>query len=163
MENLFTNDAPEGVPVELVLDSLWRWKDTTLAEAYPPAEYTVVYSFTNTTSGETFDVSAANVNDVHEVSHAPSESDTNDDGDAFYTVTVTQVSSGNSVTLNGEYIKLSLKNPTLGYNFRVLAAIRATIEKTASKEQLQYSVSGVQLMRRQPSELMKLEKNSLDV
>lgn len=155
MGNLFTDDAPEGVPEKLTLDTFWRWIETDLSQDYPTASYTLSYEIFNPVSGNNVTITATKVDGVHTI-----EADAPDieSGTCEYKTLMTRDVDSKVVQVSAGYTKLGSKTPEKSYNVQVLEAVRAAIAKTATKTQMQYSVNGMQVSQRSPKQLLDLEK-----
>lgn len=155
--NIFDN-APTTLPEKLITGDSWFWTEDTLSVSYPPVEYTLVYLFSNLDDGTSFTITPDKVDGNYQVTELDTDTLNYTDGKYNVTTQMTRLSDGLKASLYSKIIKLVPSSLEQSYNQRVLTAIRATLEKTASKEQMQYSISGMQLIRRSPEQLMKLEQ-----
>lgn len=155
--NVF-DSLPETLPDKLIAGDDWFWTETSLSDTYPPADYTLKYEYSNLDDGTNGTLTMVDDNGLHKFTETKANTVNFTTGKYNFSTTVTRISDQLSVTLNGKIVKLVPTSLEQSYNQRVLLAIRATIEKTATKEQMQYSVSGMQLIRRSPEQLLKLEQ-----
>jgi len=162
MSNLFdSTNYPEGVPPLLVAGDTWLWKRTDLTD-YATASYALTYTFRLEGTGATsIAVTASESGDEYLVEVAAATT-------AGYTVGVYQWQE--YITRSSDSARLTLSEGTCevvanrsaattdprSHAQKVLAAIEAVIEGTASKELASYTVDGVAISRRSIDELMRM-------
>lgn len=164
MENKFdTDNYPSREPDELYVGARWAWKRPDITSAYPTATYTLKYRFSRLTStGTVLSITAAKTGSEHvvEVSQTVTGGYTADE--YYWQAVVIRDSDSEEVVVDEGFWTLindlDTDVDTRSHNYKVLVAIRATIEGTASKEQTSYSIAGRSLSRRSPEELMALER-----
>lgn len=155
--NVF-DELPVTLPDKLTAGDDWFWTEESLSDTYPPAEYTLQYNYLNLDTGEGGDLTATVDGVLHKFVTAKVDTELFTDGTYSFSTLVVRKTDQLTVTLNSKIIKIVPSTPEQSYNQKVLLAIRATIQKTATKEQMQYSISGMQLIRRSPEQLLKLEQ-----
>jgi hypothetical protein len=155
--NVF-DELPVTLPDKLIAGNDWFWTEESLSDTYPPAEYILKYEYSNLNDGVTGEIVGVDSSGLHKFTTAKAVTVDYSSGEYSFSTVVTRISDQLSVTLNSKIIKIVPSTPEQSYNQKVLLAIRATIEKTATKEQMQYSISGMQLIRRSPEQLLKLEQ-----
>jgi len=162
MSNLFdSTNYPEGVPPLLVAGDTWLWKRTDLTD-YATASYALTYTFRLEGTGSTsIAVTASESGDEYRVEVAAATT-------AGYTVGVYQWQE--YITRSSDSARLTLSEGTCevvanraaattdprSHAQKVLAAIEAVIEGTASKELASYTVDGIAINRRSIDELMRM-------
>lgn len=165
MQNQFDSTAyPDAVPAELTAGARWAWKRSDITAAYPTATYTLSFRLFEMASPNTQQtITAAKVSSAHVVTVPVAETaGAYVAGDYSWQAIVTRDSDGEQVQVDQGFVKIlpdvSGAATTASWAYRVLAAIRATIEGTASKEQSAYSIGGRSLSLRTMAELLDMEK-----
>lgn len=159
--NLF-DDIPDSEPSELTAGDLWAWTRSDLTADYPPASYTLKYVFFSQSSTLTkFEFTASKVDDTHKVNIAGTTTKGYKAGDYQYQIQIIRDSDSELVTVGEGFFKVlpaltSATGDIRSHARKVLDAINATIEKTATKEQQSYTVAGRSLARRSIDELLTL-------
>lgn len=157
MKNLFDAESyPTEEPSELVAGGRWVWTRPDVTEAYPTAQYTLVYTLALMSAPHTsHTVTAAKVGGAHVVEVAS----TIGYAAGEYTVTASVRRDSDSATVIIGTSLLTVKAAgALSYNYRVLQAINATIEGTANNDQLRVEIAGRALWKRPMEELLMLQK-----
>lgn len=163
MKNLFDSDNyPDVEPEELVSGERWAWKRSEITDAYPTASYTLKYRFSLQKSPfTTFTITASKTNSEHVIEVAQADTVQKTPGEHLWQAVVVRDSDSEEVTVGQGFITLVPEytgtDDTRSWTYRVLIAIRATIEGTASSDQESYSINGRSLSRRSLEELMALE------
>ena len=165
MKNLFESDNyPDREPQELAAGTRWAWKRSDITETYPTATYTLRYDFYLISDVETrFQITASKVSSAHLVEVVKATTTKFKAGKYKYDVTIIRDSDSEEIVIEQGLLNvLPDKSVDSGdirtHNQRVLDAINATIEKTATKEQASYSVAGRSLSRRSITELLELKR-----
>lgn len=159
MNNLFdSNNYSDSVPSELVAGALFAWKRPDISTAYPPELYTLSFRLSLLASPYTKEmITADKVDDAHVV--AESSTGAYAAGEYRWFAVVTRDSDSAAIQVDEGVLKIRpASGEDTGHVYRTLTAIRATIEGTASNEQLRVEIGGRVLEYRSPSELMALEK-----
>jgi hypothetical protein len=164
MSTLFdSTNYPEGVPSILVAGDAWLWKRTDLTD-YATASYALTYTFRLEGTGATsIAVTASESGDEYRVEVAAATT-------AAYTVGVYQWQE--YITRSSDSARLTLSEGTCevvanrsaattdprSHAQKVLTAIEAVIEGTASKELASYTVDGIAINRRSIEELTRMRE-----
>jgi hypothetical protein len=165
MNNLFDSaNYPDAVPAELTAGARWVWTRSDITAAYPTADYTLKFRFCFLASPYTEStITAGKVDSAHVVEESQSATGSYLVGDHTWQAVIVRDSDDEEIIVDRGFFKVL---PNLGdspaeassWVYQVLAAIRATILGTASKEQASYSIGGRSLSLRTISELMELEQ-----
>jgi hypothetical protein len=159
MNNLFDSENyAEKVPDELTAGALFAWTRPDITAAYPTALYTLSFRFTLLASPYTEEtITAGKVSGAHVVTESDTGSYTA--GEYRWFAIVTRDSDSATVQVDEGLVTIRPSSgQDNGHVYRTLMAIRATIEGTASNEQLRVEIGGRVLEYRSPNELMALEK-----
>lgn len=164
MSNLFdSTNYPEGVPSILVIGDTWLWRRTDLTD-YATASYALSYVFRLEGTGSTsIAVTATESGPDYLVEVAAATT-------AGYTAGVYQWQE--YITRSSDSARLTLSEGTCevvanrsaattdprSHAQKVLTAIEAVIEGTASKELASYTVDGVAISRRPIDELLRMRE-----
>jgi hypothetical protein len=154
---------PETVPDDLTIGSRWAWKNTGITEVYPTTLYTLRFVFSLQESTQTpISITAAKTDSAHIVEVGQSTTSTYSNGLYLWNSIIIRDSDSEEVVIgegftNFGYDLTALTGDSRSHNYKVLQAINATIEKTATKEQESYSIAGRSLSRRSITELMMLK------
>jgi hypothetical protein len=160
MVNRFDSaNYPETEPANLVIGELWAWKRPDLAGTYDPSLYTATYisnkessdvaSFTISATGSDFTVSEADTSAI-----CP-------EGRYRWELVITQISDSAKVGVARGYWDV-LPDLTTGptdnrsHARKVLDAVEAVIEGSATKEQSSISIAGRSLALRTYDELRQI-------
>jgi hypothetical protein len=161
MKNLFeSGNVPEGIPDELTVGDLWAWKRSDISDVYPTDSFTLIYALNCLVSNASREeLTALKVDGVHVVQVAGDVTSRLAAGMYKYSVCVSRDSDSAKLTIASGYIKLIASSGDVrSHERKVLDAINATIEKTATKEQQSYSIAGRSISRRSVTELLELRK-----
>lgn len=161
MDNLFDiTNYPDSEPPTLTAGERWAWKRSDITNAYPTALYTLRYQFIQQDSvAASFIVTAAKTDAQHVVTVPIATTAEYSPGVYEWQAIVVRDSDSQEVVVSRGYLDVkTLTGDTRSWTYRVLVAIRATIEGTATKEDSSYSIAGRSLSRRSISELLELEK-----
>lgn len=164
MSNLFDSaNYPDGVPAKLVAGNRWAWTASDLTADYPTASYTLVYRLSlQTAAGTVVSITASKVSSAHVVEVASATTAAYTSGDYFWQAVIVRDSDSQEITVDSGLVnvapKLAGTPDTRSHAYKVLMAIRACIEGTATREDKSYSVAGRSLERRPLSELLELEQ-----
>ena len=146
--NLFDSDNyPTQEPTELTIGDRWTWKRTDLGTDYPPASYALSYAFRRETDGvASIDITASESGSdyIVEVGQATTAAFT--EGRWHYQVYITRSSDSERVTIGDGWVivypdRASQTTDPVTHAKKMLNAIRATLEKKATKDQLSYTIS----------------------
>ena len=165
MENVFdSSNYPDAVPSSLTAGSRWAWTRSDITSVYPTASYTLKFRFSLLADPFTdYSVTASKVSSAHVVEVATSVTSGYAAGDYDWFAIIVRDSDSEEVTVDRGSVTIqpdmgAAPGDTRSWVLRVLTAIRATIEGTASKEQSGYSIGGRSLSLRTPGELLELER-----
>ena len=159
MNNLFdTANYPDQVPAELVAGTVFSWKRSDITSAYPTADYTLRFRLVSLEAPYAEEtITAAKTDGAHVV--IESATGAYADGEYRWFANVTRDSDGATVKVDEGLLTVRpASGQDNGHVYRTLMAIRATIEGTASQEQVRIEIGGRVLENRSPSELMALER-----
>lgn len=153
-------DIPTKEPIAAVAGTTWKWKRTDLTEHYPASGgWTLDYALRGP---GVINVTASADGDNFLVSLAAATTKDYKVGDYWWTARVKkgaeefEVGSGRlKITIN---LAASSADTYDGRSHakKVLDAIEAVLEKTATREQEQYQIAGRALILRKPEELLVL-------
>lgn len=165
MENVFdTANYPDAVPSTLTAGSRWAWTRSDITSAYPTSLYTLKFRLSLLADPYTdYSITAGKVSGAHVVEVATSVTSGYAAGDYDWFAIIVRDSDSEEVTVDRGSVTIqpdmgAAPGDTRSWVLRVLTAIRATIEGTASKEQSGYSIGGRSLTLRTPGELLELEQ-----
>jgi hypothetical protein len=159
MKNLFDSGNYAGnVPDELTAGALFAWTRPDITAAYPTELYTLSFRFTLLASPYAEEsITAGKVNNAHVVSHTDTAGYAA--GDYRWYAVVTRDDDSAKIQVDEGLVTIRpASGVDNGHVYRTLMAIRATIEGTASNEQLRVDIGGRVLEYRSPNELMALER-----
>lgn len=166
MQNQFSvENYPDQVPSELTAGARWAWTRSDITDAYPTSAYTLSFRFTELASPYTQQtITAGKVTSAHVVEVAIADTaGAYVAGDYSWQAIITRDSDDEQALVDQGIVKIlpdiTGAGATSSWVYRVLTAIRATIEGTASKEQSAYSIGGRSLSLRSVAELLELEKD----
>jgi len=158
MINVFDRaNYPAREPDTASAGDRWVWRRDDLASAYPIADYELFYRFTSQSDSD--DVQEAFAIEADETYYIEIESG---DSEIFSAETyaweavIIRSSDATEAVVDRGYLDVSATS-TSSHTLRVLNAIRATIEGTASEEHERVEIAGRALWRRSISELTELE------
>lgn len=160
MENKFDSSAyPTSEPQSLVTGDFWTWTRPDISATYPVDTFTLKYRFTSLTDVQTqVTITAKKIDDAHVVEASSNDNEKISSGMNRVSVCITRDSDSAEITIDEFDIDIKSKSGDMrSHALKVLDAINATIEKTATKEQASYSVAGRSLSRRSITELLELK------
>ena len=164
MSNLFDSENyPGRVPQTLTVGDIWNWKREDIVSDYPPASYTLTYSFRLLSSAATEIALSGSVITESATAYTISVPDSTTVGYTKGDYTWQEyISNGTDrIVLNTGFVTLE---PNLdadtsdprSFWAKVLDAIEATIENRASIDQSSMSIAGRSLSRMTIDELLTL-------
>ena len=159
MRNLFDSENyPDAVPEELIAGSFFAWTRQDIAEAYPVAEYTLAFRFTGLESPiAEQELTAVKTGGQHVI--ATSETGAFQAGEYRWFAVVTRDSDSASVTVEEGLVTIrAADGDDSTHTYRVLKAIQATLEGTATQEQSRIEIGGRVLENRSVTDLLALER-----
>lgn len=166
MQNLFDSaNYPDSEPEQLTAGSRWAWTRSEITAVYPTASYTLKYRFSLLESPYTDrEITAGKTGDVHTIEEASADTAVYTPGDYIWQAVIVRDSDSEEIPLSDGLVKMtadlgSTPGNTASWVYRVLSAVRATIEGTATQEQASYAIAGRSLARRTPAELLELERD----
>lgn len=158
MKNLF-NEILEQVPEKLTAGYQWAWKRADISSTYPTDTYSLKYVFTAMFASATHVFTTQKVNGVH-IATVSSVDSAIAAGDYRWQAVIIRDSDSVEVVADEGFIEVAEKEgATSNHVYKVLLAIRATIEGIATEEQQSYSIAGRSLSRYTHTELVMLEKD----
>lgn len=164
MSNLFDSENyPGRVPQTLTVGDIWNWKREDIVSDYPPASYTLTYSFRLLSSAATEIALSGSVITESATAYTISVPDSTTVGytKGDYTWQEYISNATDRIVLNTGFVTLE---PNLdadtsdprSYWAKVLDAIEATIENRASIDQSSMAIAGRSLSRIPIDELLTL-------
>jgi hypothetical protein len=166
LSNLFDNAAyPDGVPAKLVAGNRWAWTASALTADYPTASYTLKYRLSlQSEGGGVVTIAAGKVSSAHVVEVGSTTSKTYQPGDYFWQAIIIRDSDDEEVTVDSGMTHVAPNfgdepGDTRSHTYKVLMAIRACIEGSATREDESYTIAGRSLARRSLKDLMELEQS----
>ncbi len=164
MSNLFDSENyPGRVPQTLTVGDIWNWKREDIVSDYPPASYTLTYSFRLLSSAATEIALTSSVITESATAYTISVPDSTTVGytKGDYTWQEYISNATDRIVLNTGFVTLE---PNLdadtsdprSFWAKVLDAIEATIENRASIDQSSMSIAGRSLSRMTIDELLTL-------
>ena len=155
---------PEIEPGVLIAGDRWLWKRTDLATDYPVASFTLKYSLRLQGSGTTeVEITATGSGTEYLIEVASSDTAAFAAGTYEWQAYLTRDSDSERLTIGRGISEVrpnrdAATTDPRSHVKKVLDAIRAVIEGTATKELSFLQVAGLGLNRRSPTELMTLER-----
>lgn len=158
MQNVFDRTVyPSREPSSVVAGGRWVWRRIDLAQTYSPDDYSLAYRFTNQAdTGIAHTESAAVDAGVFVMEVAATVTESFDAGVWLWEAIVTRLSDSETAVVDYGYLEVT-STADAGHTLKVLKAIRATIEGTATREEANYAIGGRSLVLRSLSELTELE------
>jgi hypothetical protein len=164
LSNLFDSENyPGRVPQTLTVGDIWNWKREDIVSDYPPASYTLTYSFRLLSSAATEIALSGSVITESATAYTISVPDSTTVGytKGDYTWQEYISNATDRIVLNTGFVTLE---PNLdadtsdprSFWAKVLDAIEATIENRASIDQSSMSIAGRSLSRMTIDELLTL-------
>lgn len=151
-------------PNELTIGDYWSWKRPDISSTYTTDLYTIRYQFyLQSNDGTRFEVAANKIDGQHVVEVSSALSINYKNGEYVYNIVAVRDLDGEQVNIATGRIIFKPALHADGGDLRsharkVLDAIKATIEKTATKEQASYTIAGRSLARRTIDELLMLRR-----
>jgi hypothetical protein len=165
MNNLFdTANYPDAEPEELTAGDRWAWTRSDITDAYATTLYTLKYRLSPMDASRAeWTIEASKVSSAHVVELSQATTEAYPSTYCSWRAIVVRDSDEEEVTVDQGHVEI---HPALGatagtqqsWVYQTLAAIRAVLKETASKEQSEYSIAGRSLVRRTPGELLELER-----
>jgi len=168
MQNQFdTAHYPDAVPAELVAGARWAWTRADITLAYPTASYTLTFRLLQLIAPFAVkNVIASKISAAHVVEVVSANTTGTALGDYTWQAIIARDSDGEKVQVDQGLLTIQpdliASGESYSWVYQVLIAIRATLKKTASKEQSSYSIGGRSLSNRTPLELLEMEKEFTD-
>lgn len=158
MRNVFdTTQYPSREPSTAMAGGRWVWRKDELSQIYSPDDYSLQYRFTNQAdTGIAFTEDATTDSGVFVMAVPATLTEQFDTGVWLWEAIVTQASDGATAVVDHGYLEVT-STADASHTLKVLKAIRATIEGTATREEANYSIGGRSLVLRSLSELTELE------
>lgn len=160
MDNLF-DTYPDAEPAVLTSGSLWAWTRQDITDAYPPSLYTLRYRLALQVSPYTVKtITAGKVSSAHVVEVTDPDYDA---GTWRWQAVVVRDSDSAEVIVGTGMVEVIAKVSgavldTSSWVYKVLTAIRATIQGSASKAMAVTTINGRTLQSRTLAELLELER-----
>ncbi|GMQ95828.1 MAG: hypothetical protein BMS9Abin14_289 [Gammaproteobacteria bacterium] len=165
MTNAFDSvNYPTREPDVLIAGDRWLWKRTDLASDYPVASYTLKYSLRLESAGTTeIEITAAGSGTEYLIEIAAATTAAYSEGTYEWQAYLTRDSDSERITIGRGHVEVrpnrdAATSDPRSHVKKVLDAVRAVIEGTASKEIAFLQVGGLGLSRRNPEQLMALER-----
>lgn len=165
MQNIFdSNNYPNSVPDELVAGDRWAWKRSDITGAYPTALYTLNFRLSLLADPfSDFSIIALKISNEHVVEVSQSNTSGYVPGDYAWSAVIVRDSDSEEVTVDKGYLVINhdfggSPGDARSWTYRVLMAVRATLEGTASREMSSYTIGGKALSARSTTELLELEQ-----
>lgn len=165
MKNLFDSDNyPDSVPEELHVGERWAWTNSEITATYPTSLYTLRFRMClQKSSHQAINITASKTGSKHIVEVGQSTTSSYTLGLYWWQAVIVRDSDSEELVVADGYLDVLADlddhtGDTRTHNYKVLQAIQATIEGTATKDQSNYSVAGRSLSRRPISELLELKK-----
>lgn len=165
MDNLFdTGNYPDAEPAELVAGDRWAWTRSDITAAYATASYTLKYRFNPLDGGTPWEVNAGKVDSAHVFEVPQATTAAYASSECAWAAIIVRDSDDEAVTVDSGYVTIqpdlgAASGTTRSWVYTTLAAIRATLQGTATTDQQEFSIAGRTLIRRSPQELLELERD----
>lgn len=159
MQNVFDRAKyPAREPRSSVAGDRWVWQRIDIAEVYPTDTYSLAYRFTSQAdTSSTQAVNAVEDGGVYYLEVEPATTELFATGAWAWEAVITRTSDSKTAVVDRGFFEVTASS-TASHTLKVLQAIRATIEGTASEDQSRIEIAGRVLERRSISELLALEK-----
>jgi len=158
MQNVFNAaEYPTVEPRAAVARDRWVWRRPDIAAVYPPATYELSYRFTN--QANTADVQEAFATEsdgVYVVEIESSDTELFAPGSWAWEAIILRAFDSLEAVVDRGFVDVTAAG-TASHTLKVLMAIRATIEGTATSDQSRIEIGGRTLERRSIAELTDLE------
>lgn len=159
MNNQFdATNYPEGEPSRLNAGYRWAWTRSDITSVYSTDLYTLNYDLLSVATGTVRRFVAGKVDGAHVIELTKTETDIDAGEYRWQAIIVRDSDSAEVLVDEGTVEVVERLGETSSHAYKVLMAIRATIEGIATREQQSYSIAGRTLSRYTPEDLMKLEK-----
>jgi len=158
MQNVFDRTVyPSREPSSVVAGGRWVWRKAELSQTYSPDDYSLQYRFTNQSDTDIAHTANAVTDAGVFVMEVPATlTQVFDSGVWLWEAIVTRTSDSATAVVDHGYVDVT-STLEASHTLKVLKAIRATIEGTATREESSYSIGGRSLSVRPIAELMELE------
>lgn len=158
MQNVFDRTMyPSREPSSVVAGGRWVWRKADLSQAYSADDYSLQYRFTSQAdTGIAYTADAAIDAGVFVMEVPATLTQGFDAGVWLWEAIVTRTSDGATAVVDHGYLEVT-STAEASHTLKVLKAIRATIEGTATREEANYAIGGRSLVLRSLSELSELE------
>lgn len=148
---------PTAEPRTAVARDRWVWRRPDIATVYPTATHELSYRFTlQSNTATTQEAFATEVDGDYVVSMESSDTEAFTAGVWSWEAVILRTADALEAVVDRGYIEVTASG-TASHVLKVLLAIRATIEGTASEEQKRIEIAGRVLERRSIKELTDLE------
>ena len=162
MSNIFDRvNYPTQEPDTLVVGDRWGWRRDDLVSDYPLDEYSLEYTFTEDSTGNTnaFTIAATEAESTYLVEIASAVTASLTAGDYQWAAFIIRSSDNQRVVIDQGRTEIlpNLQNTTAdlrSHAKKVLDAIEAVLENRASQDQMSYSIAGRSLSRMSIDDLM---------
>jgi len=157
MNNVFDTDTyPTTEPDDLVAGDRWVWRKNDVSTVYTTDSYDLEYRLTNQSTGITQTLFADVVDDVFVIQISGAETADYAAGNWHWVSVIVRKTDSEEAVVNQGFFDITA-SATASHTLKVLNAIRATIEGTASEDQQRIEINGRVLERRSIEDLMRLE------
>lgn len=158
MQNVFyQSQYPSREPRTAAVRDRIVWRRDDLAAVYSVADYSLAYAFTSQSNpDELLEFAATEAGNAYIVEISADDSAAFAAGVWVWEAVITRTSDSQQAIVDRGYIEIT-DSADAGHILRVLNAIRATIEGTATEDQSRIEIGGRVLERRSISELTDLE------
>jgi len=159
MQNKFdTANYPTSEPRTAIARDRWVWRRPDIAAAYPTDTYELSYRFTNQAdSSDVQEAFATESGGDYVIEIEASDTELFSAGTWAWSAVVLRSSDSLEVVVDRGFLEVTAE-ASASHTLKVLQAIRATIEGTASEEQSRIEIGGRVLERRSIEELTRLEQ-----
>jgi hypothetical protein len=149
---------PTSEPDTLVSGDRWVWRRDDISAIYNTDDYSLEYRLFDQASGSEEQIIEADVVDgVFVVQFSGTDSSEFAAGTWHWSAIIIRLSDLEEAVVNRGYFEVT-SSATTSHVLKVLNAIRATIEGTASEEQHRIEINGRTLERRSIADLTELER-----
>jgi hypothetical protein len=161
MNNQFdTDNYPTQEPDTLSAGERWAWVRPDITGAYPTDSYTLKYLLTLQSSASAqLVITALKTAEKHVIEVGKAITDGYTAGDYAWQAVIVRDSDGEEVVVDdGLLLVVAQTGDIRSHSQKVLQAIRALIEGTATRDQQEYTINGRTLKRRSIPELLEIER-----
>ena len=157
MQNVFDRATyPSREPSSVVAGGRWVWRKDDLSQTYPTTDYSLQYRFTSQSDTDIASLVSA-VADAGVFVVEVVDTEGFDAGVWLWEAIITRTSDSASSVVDHGYLEVT-STQQASHTLKVLKAIRATIEGTATRQESSYAIGGRSLALRSLSELTELEE-----